>query len=45
MRTFGIDDADLTAADPVDSLDWPDYLRGIAQPPNLTPAGDDIPDR
>jgi DNA polymerase-4 len=45
MRTFGIDDADLTAADPVDSLDWPDYLRGFAQPPGSTQAGDDIPDR
>ena len=45
MRTFGIGDGDLTAADPVDSLDWPDYLCGVVQPPNSTPAGDDIPDR
>lgn len=45
MRTFGLGDGDLTAADPVDSLDWPDYLCGVASPPNSTPAGEDIPDR
>ena len=40
MRTFDIEAADLTAADPVDSLDWPDYLDAVksAQP------GDDVPD-
>ncbi len=32
MRTFGIDDADLTAANPVDSLDWPDYLNRLSEP-------------
>lgn len=45
MRTFAIDDADLTAADPVDSLDWPDYLRGLAGPSDSAQAGDDVPDR
>ncbi len=38
MRTFGIDDTDLTAADPVASLDWPDYLGRLSEP------GDDLPD-
>ena len=33
MRTFDIDTADLTAADPVDSLDW-----------ELPPAADDLAD-
>jgi DNA polymerase-4 len=32
MRTFAIDAAELTGADPVDSLDW------------STPAGDDLVD-
>ena len=38
MRTFDIDDADLTAANPVDSLDWPDHLDQLAEP------GEDAPD-
>ena len=38
MRTFAIDDAELTAADPVDSLDWP------AEAQTSHPAGDDISD-
>ncbi|MBU3750867.1 MAG: DNA polymerase IV [Mycobacterium sp.] len=42
MRTFDIEAADLTAADPVDSLDWPDEPRG---PAGSSPAGDDFPDR
>jgi DNA polymerase-4 len=37
MRTFGIDTAELAAADPVDSLDWPDW-----QQPESAPAGDDL---
>ncbi len=32
MRTFDIDDADLTASDPVASLDWPDYLDRLSEP-------------
>ncbi len=38
MRTFDIGDPDLTAANPVDSLDWPRYLERLAEP------GDDVPD-
>ena len=36
MRTFAVETAGLVAADPLDSLDWPDWL--------LAPAGDDIGD-
>jgi DNA polymerase-4 len=39
MRTFSIDTAELTAADPVDSLDWPDWVGS-----ELAPAGDDFAD-
>lgn len=39
MRTFAIDTADLTAADPVASLDWPDFPEA-----DSTPAGDDLVD-
>ena len=38
MRTFDIDDAALTAANPVESLDWPDYLDRLTEP------GDDVAD-
>ena len=38
MRTFAIDTPGLTAADPIASLDWPDYLE------RSSPAGDDISD-
>jgi DNA polymerase-4 len=39
MRTFAIDTPDLTAADPLDSLDWPGFsARGSS------PAGDDLAD-
>jgi len=38
MRTFALGAADLTAADPVDSLDWPDWA-------DSTPPGDDVCDR
>ena len=37
--TFAIDTAELTAADPVDSLDWPDWVGA-----ELPPAGDDFVD-
>jgi len=48
-RTFPADTGDLSAANPVDSLDWPDYLRGLqadALQPDalLTPAVDDAGD-
>jgi DNA polymerase-4 len=32
MRTFDIDAADLTSANPVDSLDWPDCLTRLSEP-------------
>ncbi len=38
MRTFGLDQADLVAADPLDSLDWPEMIEHSA------PAGDDVGD-
>ena len=30
MRTFALDSAELTAADPLDSLDWPEYVAHLA---------------
>ncbi|WP_442930571.1 DNA polymerase IV [Mycobacterium sp. NBC_00419] len=39
MRTFGIDEADLTRANPVDSLDWPDFVSDLNR---SAPAGDDL---
>ncbi|MBX9641783.1 MAG: DUF3553 domain-containing protein, partial [Mycobacteriaceae bacterium] len=50
-RTFPIDSADLSAANPVDSLDWPDYVGALRdQEPDSVPAAsappaDDIGDR
>ena len=41
MRTFAIDAAALTAANPVDSLDWPDYLDDVSR---SAPAADDVGD-
>ena len=38
MRTFAIDAADLSPANPVDSLDWPDLAAESAVP------GDDVAD-
>ncbi len=40
MRTFDIAEPELTAANPVDSLDWSDYVSSerLAEP------GDDVPD-
>jgi DNA polymerase-4 len=39
MRTFAIDTPDLIAADPLDSLDWPDFLARRS-----SPAGHDLAD-
>jgi DNA polymerase-4 len=39
MRTFAIDTRGLTPAEPVDSLDWPDYIQSRS-----APAGDDVAD-
>jgi DNA polymerase-4 len=48
-RTFPAGTADLVAANPVDSLDWPDYrdvLQADASPgAESPPAGDDVGDR
>lgn len=41
MRTFSLDGADLVAADPLDSLDWPDYTDRFER---SAPAGDDLGD-
>ena len=41
MRTFDIGTPDLTAADPVESLDWGDYLDELA---DSAPLGDDVGD-
>ena len=30
-RTFGVDDGDIVKANPVDSLDWPDYVSGLGE--------------
>jgi DNA polymerase-4 len=43
-RTFAADTGDLTSANPVDSLDWPDYV-GVLQANTLSaPAVDDVGD-
>lgn len=42
MRTFGIDTADLTPADPVDSLGWADWIS--AEPSGSTQPADDLAD-
>lgn len=30
VRTFPIDEPEITRADPVESLDWPDYAGSVA---------------
>ena len=42
MRTFGIDIADLTSADPVDSLGWADWISAV--PTGSAQAVDDLAD-
>ncbi|RFZ65297.1 DNA polymerase IV [Mycobacterium marinum] len=47
-RTFPIETSDITAANPVDSLDWPDFvgqLRVENAAETSTPAVDDLDDR
>nr|WP_099251511.1 DNA polymerase IV [Mycobacterium sp. shizuoka-1] len=39
MRTLSADDPELVRANPVDSLDWPDYVENLAR---SAPAGDDV---
>lgn len=41
MRTFAVETCELVAANPVDSLDWPDYVAALAR---SAPAGDDLAD-
>ena len=41
MRTFAVAACDLHAANPVDSLDWPEYVAAVAR---SAPAGDDLAD-
>lgn len=41
MRTFAVAACDLHAANPVDSLDWPEYVAAVAR---SAPAGDDVAD-
>lgn len=43
-RTFPADTDDLTGANPVDSLDWPDYVGALQADALLTPAVDDAGD-
>jgi DNA polymerase-4 len=42
-RTLPADDPALTRANPVDSLDWPEYVDGLLD--ESAPAGDDLTDR
>jgi DNA polymerase IV len=44
-RTFPADTDDLVAANPVDSLDWPDYLGGMQADVLSAPPGEDVGDR
>ncbi len=41
VRTFGDGTADIQRANPVDSLDWPDYVNALT---DSTPAGEDVVD-
>ena len=41
MRTFAVAACGLSAANPVDSLDWPEYVAAVAR---SAPAGDDVAD-
>jgi len=45
MRTFAIDAADLSGADPIHSLAWPDYPDRPEETDRSAPAGDDGVDR
>jgi hypothetical protein len=45
MRTFEIDTAELTSANPVDSLDWAEHADHQEDAERSAPAGDDGIDR
>jgi DNA polymerase-4 len=42
VRTFSDDTPDIQRANPVDSLDWPDYVNALAA--DSAPTGDDVVD-
>jgi DNA polymerase-4 len=42
MRTFADDIADVQRADPLDSLDWPEYVAAWLA--RSAPAGEDVGD-
>ncbi|MBB3606734.1 DNA polymerase-4 [Mycolicibacterium sp. BK556] len=42
MRTFPIEMPELVKANPVDSLDWPEYLADLEDRARSTPPGDDL---
>jgi DNA polymerase-4 len=42
VHTFAADSSDVSRANPVDSLDWPDYLSDLAA--RSAPAGEDVLD-
>ncbi len=44
-RTFPADTGDLVSANPVDSLDWPDYVGALQADALSAPSGDDVGDR
>jgi DNA polymerase-4 len=43
-RTFPIDTGDLNVANPVDSLDWPEYVGALTVRQDSAPAVDDVGD-
>jgi len=43
-RTFGVDGGGLAPANPVDSLDWPDYIGALEVNPPSAPPVDDVGD-
>jgi DNA polymerase-4 len=46
MRTFPADSCEITSANPVDSLDWPDYVAALRADESLSaPPTDDVGDR
>jgi DNA polymerase IV len=42
-RTFPEDTPDVTRANPLDSLDWPEFVNGLLD--DSAPARDDVVDR
>jgi DNA polymerase-4 len=45
MRTFPIDTPELVKANPVDSLDWGEYLADLEELARSAPPGEDVGDR